>query len=63
MFITPSGLFSMLDEKLEMPQMMFRRKAQSSTSGRTGSISYSTFQKNSSSWFGELPSLGHKPGD
>lgn len=41
----------------------FRRKAPGSTSGRTGSISHSTSQKKSSSWFGELPPLGHKPGD
>lgn len=59
MFIT----FSMLGEKLEMSHIMFRRKAPGSTSGRTGSISHSTSQKKSSSWFGELPPLGHKPGD
>lgn len=58
MFIT----FSMLGEKLEMSQIMFRRKAPGSTSGRTGSISHSTSQKKSSSWFGELPPLGHSPG-
>lgn len=61
--LQPSGSFSMLGEKLEMSQIMFRRKAPGSTSGRTGSISHSTSQKKSSSWFGELPPLGHKPGD
>lgn len=59
--LQPSGSFSMLGEKLEMSQIMFRRKAPGSTSGRTGSISHSTSQKKSSSWFGCFHLLATSP--